>query len=338
MTIGSRGTIVKCLSIGCVAIALSVVATAAAALPETFSITQIFSNADGTVQFVVIHDRGSNDCDAGENLWAGLALVSTGSGPLRRYVFPTNLPTCRTSGRDMLIATEGFAALGIVSPDYVIPNGFLQMPGGAVSFAGVSFMQYTALPNDGATALKFDGTPIQNVATNLAGASASVAPGATPVPVTVVEFYNMGLDHYFITWVAQEISDLDTGVHKGWARTGYSFKTYTTAQTGTSPVCRFYIPPALGDSHFFGRGTAECDATGQKNPTFVNEDPAFMQMFLPAAGVCPAGTTEIYRVFSNRSDANHRYMTDKSVRQMMVDKGWLAEGDGPNLVVMCAPE
>ncbi len=156
--------------------------------------------------------------------------------------------------------------------------------------------------------------------------------------VTVTEFYNAALDHYFITYGAQEISDLDNGVHKGWARTGYSFNAYTTAQAGTSPVCRFYIPPALGDSHFFGRGTAECDATGQKNPTFTLEDPAFMQMFLPAAGVCPANTTEVYRVFSNRADANHRYMTDKTVRQTMVDKGWLAEGDGPNLVVMCAPQ
>ena len=104
-------------------------------------------------------------------------------------------------------------------------------------------------------------------------------------------------------------------------------------------MCRFYIPPALGDSHFFGRGTAECDATGQKNPSFVLEDPAFMQMFLPVAGVCPANTTEVYRVFSNRADANHRYMTDKRCdAKTMVDKGWLAEGDGPDLVVMCAPQ
>ncbi len=323
--------------LGCVAFVLSVVATTAAALPETFSIQQIFSSADGTVQFVVIHDKGQNDCDAGENRWAGLTLVSTGPGPQRTFTFATNLPTCKTSGRNILVATEGFAALGIVSPDYVMPNGFLQMPGGAVSFGGISYMPYTTLPNDGVTALRFDGTPIPNVATNLAGASASVVPGLVPVFAIVVEFYNMGLDHYFITYGAQEISDLDTGVHKGWARTGISFKTYTAPQTGTSPVCRFYIPPALGDSHFFGRGTAECDATGQKNPSFVNEDPAFMQMFLPVLGVCPAGTIEIYRAFSNRPDANHRYMTDKTVRQTMVDKGWLAEGDGPNLVVMCAP-
>jgi len=109
-------------------------------------------------------------------------------------------------------------------------------------------------------------------------------------------------------------------------------------QAGTSPVCRFYIPPALGDSHFYGRGTAECNATAQKNPTFVLEDPDFMNMILPVAGVCPVGTTNVYRVFDGRLDANHRYMTDKAIRDQMVAKGWIAEGDGPDLVVMCAPQ
>ena len=127
----------------------------------------------------------------------------------------------------------------------------------------------------------------------------------------------------------------DTGTH--WARTGRTMRTYTTAQAGTSPVCRYYIPPALGDSHFFGRGTAECTATGQKNPTFVLEDSQFMQMFLPAVGTCPANTRQIYRVFSNRVDANHRYLTDKTTRDRMVATGWLVEGDGPDQVVMCAP-
>ena len=71
---------------------------------------------------------------------------------------------------------------------------------------------------------------------------------------------------------------------------------------------------------------------------FVLEDPAFMQMYLPAAGVCPANTTQVYRVFSNRPDANHRYMVDRTIRDDMVAvRHWLAEGDGPDLVVMCAP-
>ena len=174
-------------------------------------------------------------------------------------------------------------------------------------------------------------TPIASV--NLKIATLAAAPAST-----VIEFYNASLDHYFITWMADEIAKLDAGtVIKGWARTGRSFKTYTVAQSGTSPVCRFYIPPALGDSHFFGRGTVECNATAQKNPTFILEDPAFMQLFLPVAGVCPSNTAQVYRVFSNRVDANHRYMTDPIMRDQMVTKGWIAEGDGPDRVVMCAP-
>jgi hypothetical protein len=62
-----------------------------------------------------------------------------------------------------------------------------------------------------------------------------------------------------------------------------------------------------------------------------------MHVFLPAAGVCPTGTTQIYRVFSNRPDANHRYMTSRALRDQMVAMGWLSEGDGPDQVVMCAP-
>jgi hypothetical protein len=158
--------------------------------------------------------------------------------------------------------------------------------------------------------------------------------------VSVVEYFHADLDHYFITWGQDdEIAKLDDGtVTKGWARTGRTFRTYKTAQPGTSPVCRFYIPPALGHSHFFGRGTAECEATGRDNPSFILEASLYMHMFLPSNGVCPASTTPIYRVFSKRAGLNHRYVTDKATRDQMVAKGGLAEGDGPDRVVMCAPQ
>jgi hypothetical protein len=42
-------------------------------------------------------------------------------------------------------------------------------------------------------------------------------------------------------------------------------------------------------------------------------------------------------VSSNRADTNHRYRTDRAVRDAMMGAGWLAEGDGADLVVMCAP-
>ncbi len=209
-------------------------------------------------------------------------------------------------------------------------------PDGSVSYLGSSatvFYSVDANPN----------TPTDTGTITIASQTFTVnqagkGSGASTPPVTVVEYYNASLDHYFITWIPAEIAILDAGTQiKGWVRTGQSFKTYTTAQAGTSPVCRFYIPPGLGDSHFFGRGTTECDATGQKNPSFVLEDPLFMHMFLPNLGVCPAGTIAIFRAFSNRPDANHRYMIDAAIRDLMVTLRWLAEGDGPNLVVMCAP-
>jgi hypothetical protein len=163
------------------------------------------------------------------------------------------------------------------------------------------------------------------------------APSAATLDV--IEFYNAVLDHYFLTWNMTEIENLDAGrTPTKWDRTGVTFKIYTSPQSDRSAVCRYYIPPGLGDSHFFGRGTVECDLTGRANPTFVLEERDFMFVSLPIAGVCPAGTIPVYRVFSNRPDANHRYMIDPAIRDQMVARGWKAEGDGADRVAMCVPE
>jgi hypothetical protein len=156
--------------------------------------------------------------------------------------------------------------------------------------------------------------------------------------VDVIEYYNETLDHYFITRTADEIVNLDAGTTSPpWTRTGKSFKAFATAQPGTSPVCRFYIPPALGNSHFFGRGEAECSATQAAHPDFVLEDLNYTQLIVPSGGNCPPGLKPIYRVFNNLPDTNHRYTTERAVRDEMVATGWLPEGDGDDMVVMCAP-
>ncbi len=204
--------------------------------------------------------------------------------------------------------------------------------------AGISYGKPTADTTYSITVGNLAGTgvppSIQYTVTVIDPAGAP-APAATAI---AVEYYNAMLDHYFLTHIAGEIAILDAGVTiRGWVRTGQTITVLTAAGAGTSPVCRYYIPPGKGDSHFYGRGTAECNATGQNNPSFVNEDPQFFHVTLPVAGVCPAGTTVVYRVFSNRADANHRYMVSRALRDQMVAAGWLAEGDGPDLVVMCAP-
>ncbi len=312
---------------------LALCAPAVQAAFHMFRIDQLYSNADGTVQFVVLRESSGSD---GEGLWSGKTLRMSGPAGTQTFTFPGNL-LADTAFRRVLVATPGFAALGLVAPDFVMPAGFLSINGGTLNYAGVHSVTYSSLPTNGVSALSASGAVVPNLATNFAGASASV--GAAPAVATVIEYYNATLDHYFITDLASEITVLDTGVAiKGWARTGQSFNVYVAAGSATSPVCRFYIPPANGDSHFFGRGTTECDDTAAKFPTFVNEDSQFFHVILPTLGVCPAGTIGVYRVFSNRPDANHRYMTDRAIRDQMVSgRNWLAEGDGPDLIVMCVP-
>jgi len=169
------------------------------------------------------------------------------------------------------------------------------------------------------------------------GVAAASAVGQAPT-VNVVEYYNADLDHYFITWIASEMANLDQGLTPSrWTRTGKSFLAYAQPAATTSQVCRYYIPPSDGNSHFFGRSVAECNATFQAHPEFVLEDPAYMQVVLPAAGTCPSGTQPLYRVYNNRVDANHRYTIDRAVRDQMVAQGWVAEGDGDDHVAMCVP-
>ncbi|MEO8506971.1 MAG: beta-propeller fold lactonase family protein [Betaproteobacteria bacterium] len=175
-------------------------------------------------------------------------------------------------------------------------------------------------------------------ATGTAPKAITVVGGTTPVAVMLVEFYNQSLDHYFIAYVADEITKLDNGTFKGWSRTGLSFKGYASAASGTTALCRIYIPPGKGDGHFFGRDAAECNGTMTKNPAFILESAAFFYEFPPTLGNCAAGQVPVFRVFSNRADANHRYTTSRAIRDQMVGNGWLAEGDGADTVVTCAPQ
>ena len=192
-------------------------------------------------------------------------------------------------------------------------------------------MRYTALPAFFATAL-------------LAALLTTVAPAAAQA-VTVIEYYNPALDHYFITSLQPDIDALDSGHFFGWSRTGLTFQAFADAASGgagTNPVCRFYIPPPA-DSHFFSASSDECAAVLAKIPTDPNyrsfklETSSAFFIALPdtATGACPAGTIPVYRLWNGRADSNHRYTADPATKAQMLAKGYMAEGDGPDAVVMC---
>ena len=159
----------------------------------------------------------------------------------------------------------------------------------------------------------------------------------------VVEYYNAGLQHYFMTASPAEIADLDSGVHPGWERTGLRFLAYTAQVAGTNPVCRFYQTPGYGDSHFYSASPAECQAVidnPAKYPGWTYESPSVFYIALPntETGACPSGDVPVWRFF-NQLTTNHRYTTDHTIRdQMRADPStWTPEGYGADQVIMCSP-
>lgn len=136
-----------------------------------FHINEVYSNADGSVQFIEF----VGDADA-QHVWAGHSITSTNDATTNTYNISTNLPNAATNGKSVLVATQGFADLGLVTPDYIIPNGFLFTINGTVSFPGMlgGTITYTALPIDGTLSLNPDGSTGINSPTNFTGSTGTV--------------------------------------------------------------------------------------------------------------------------------------------------------------------
>lgn len=183
-------------------------------------------------------------------------------------------------------------------------------------------------------------------------AMCTLSAAAASSTVNVVEFYNAGLEHYFISADVAETAVLDGGAFGGaWKRTGSTFQAWSVvdAPAGAAPVCRFFgtdryrtdgtrIGP---NSHFYTADPAECAFVktgfqsvandGKSYPAWTFEADAFA-VKLPVGGTCPAGTQALYRSYNNgaRGDPNHHYSTNATLLQAMA--GWTFEG-----LVMCLP-
>ena len=162
--------------------------------------------------------------------------------------------------------------------------------------------------------------------------------------MTVVEYHHASFDHYFITPVAAEIALLDAHAppFQEWSRTGLSFNAYVNsgAPVGSVANCRFFNETfAPKSSHFYAPHGFGCEDTLDKFKDWQLEDDKLFNTMLPdATGACPAGTIPVYRLYNNGMGAapNHRFVTSLSERQAMINKGYIAEGNGIG-VGMCVP-
>ncbi len=341
----------------------------------TFKIAQVYSSLDGTQQFVELREYAGLN---GQNRFAGLTLTTTHNGVEKKFTFPNDLPNDQTANISVVVAAVPYSDIPPVifqfftsasssfvvdfHPDFVVPSRFLATDGGTVNFAGTDEVTYASLPTDGANSLFRDGTigqavlgpgtvpggPIPGIQTSFH----HVYP--TPPPVTAVEYYDAARDHYFMSASAPDIDALDSGRTQGWQRTGEEFMVGGSSVTYLSieylylgsPVCRFYIPPAYGDSHYFAASKDECSVVRQRFPNFELESGAAFYAALPdpATGNCPVipgyvdgdiQLVPLYRLWNQRPDTNHRYTKKAAIRDEMIAKGWLPEGYGPSGVVMC---
>ena len=163
-------------------IALGLVAVASPAIAgiHTWDVAEVFSNADGTIQFVELVDNGTT----GGEINVGNASITSSLGTV---TWANGTVTPPTNGRRYLIATPAFAALpGAPTPDVVVPPANVPMfdiAGDTVSFGSVDSMTFPAVPTDGLQSID-DATGVgQNSPENYAGQTGSV--NANPAPPAV---------------------------------------------------------------------------------------------------------------------------------------------------------
>ena len=115
-----------------------------------FDIQEVFSNVDGSIQFIELFTTSNNqEFVGGQTIRLEVASpVST----LNTFTFPANGPTL-TANKTYLIGTSNLTALYGVTPDFVLPANFLQVGTGftnkQLNFAGFDFVNLLNLPLNG---------------------------------------------------------------------------------------------------------------------------------------------------------------------------------------------
>lgn len=238
-----------------------------------WTMNELYSNADGSVQFLEL-----TAITGGQQFMSGHMLtVFPTAGGQRQFTFPNDLPG-DTSGRRMLIATQGFAALNIVTPDYVVPNGFFAKDGGTIDFAGADAWVHPALPQD-TRSLNRDGTTATNSPRNFAGTTGTVS-GASPLNFQglwyrgeVESGWGVNIAHqgdiFFVTWFTYDTDGsqmwlVAPDVRKGAGSTygGQLFRT-------TGPAFNSVPFTPIAGSNVTNVGSVSFSFTDANNGTFT---------------------------------------------------------------------
>jgi hypothetical protein len=157
--------------------------TPARAAFHQWNLNELYTNSTGTLQFIEMQTSVDfQDSTNGQH-------ITVTNGTSNTFNLMSNLPSSTTSNHFLLFGTAGIHAAGGPIPDFIIPNNFLFINGGTISFfgAGGSYapMAYSALPTDGTMSRIWGGNSNNavNSPTNFAGQTGVVV---VPEPTTFV--------------------------------------------------------------------------------------------------------------------------------------------------------
>jgi len=155
-----------------------VLGSPALASSHLWNISEVYSNADGTVQYIELFTNSNS-----QQFTTNQIIQTSQGGSSKEFIFPALTPS-PTAGHYLLLATAAFARLpGSVTPDFTLDDGFLFTPGGMIDFVGANSLTYECLPIDGILSLHCDsnnGTSCTaasigaNSPTNYAGITGSI--------------------------------------------------------------------------------------------------------------------------------------------------------------------
>ena len=202
-----------------------------------WDLNEVYSNFDGTIQFIEIYQPTSACC---ENNLGAKWIESASTGSL--FTFPAGI-VGNTGFKHILIGTAGFAALpGAPTPDFVLPDNFLGLAGDTITFYFYDEWVYSAtqLPLDGVNSLQVNlGTGLLetglNSPTNFSDATGSVDAGGPPPPPISISFSiasdtaSESAGTYNATVVISEIPTADIPVAISFSGTATSGVDYSAS-------------------------------------------------------------------------------------------------------------